>query len=324
MIEEAGHFNDVLKSLVVRSESSVDELAALLQRPKLEIDNTLHALQHSGFPLDIRDSRVTLDQSALLKHSELRQRLEALDLLASTSLSYSVDSTNAELKRDGERSGWRLAIADYQTQGRGRRGRSWFSSVGEGISMSLSRPISQSALGPVSLVVGTAVVNALMDLGGTRLGLKWPNDLVVADRKLGGILVETQVLEDDLLLVIGIGLNHRLRNPEHLPMKVPIADLSSVFDAGVPSREDVVIGIVQHVVKTVEHSLSQGFLTALQQWQELDCYKGRAVCVHQESKTYFGTAHGIDAEGGFCLKLEDGSTREFSAGEVSLRLAETG
>src|SRR5512134_3558368 len=101
-----------------------------------------------------------------------------------------------------------LVAAEEQSAGRGRRGRRWHSAPGAGITFSLGRRVRRPVreLAALSLVAGVAVARALHALGMTAVRLKWPNDLVTGDAKLGGILVETR---NGGQAVIGIGLNHR-------------------------------------------------------------------------------------------------------------------
>src|SRR5260221_9055357 len=113
-------------------------------------------------------------------------------------------STNALLLK--ERKGGLLLAAEQQTAGRGRRGRRWYSAPGNGVTFSLSRTVRRPLreLAGLSLVAGVAVARALRALG-VRAALKWPNDVVVGEAKLGGILVETRGNEREVLAGSGLG-----------------------------------------------------------------------------------------------------------------------
>lgn len=150
-----------------------------------------------------------------------------------------VDSTN-RLALDALRLGAPNALiaAEYQSQGRGRRGRTWISPYGSNLCFSMGWRFSAgvSALEGLSLSVGLALRNALVRLGGQGINLKWPNDLLVAGRKLGGILIEVRGdAAGECEAVIGAGLNVAL--PDTLPEAIdqPITDLTEVLGER-PSR----------------------------------------------------------------------------------------
>lgn len=237
----------------------------------------------------------------------LRARLgdEALrlELVAETA------STNSDLLAAcREQPQARLLVAERQTAGRGRLGRSWISEPGDSLTFSLSWPWAGQPLDGLSLAVGTAIAEAL-DPGGQQLRLKWPNDLWWQERKLGGILIESVVQGGAVTaLVIGIGLN--LRDPG-------IAEQPSAGLRQLDPRWDAPLAL---------ETLLPPLLSLLQGWQGFDAaaqaafarrdaLAGRAVA----GGDWQGVAEGVSAEGLLRLRDTEGRLHELRAGEVRLR-----
>ena len=129
-----------------------------------------------------------------------------------------IDSTNTFLLgQPGPDAGrFQVAIADQQTAGRGRHDRRWLSPPGAGLSLSVAYTFTAmpGQLPALTLAIGVGVINALQELGVPNLALKWPNDIVAVDGKLGGILTEVQQSEDEgATVVTGIGINVHMREP---------------------------------------------------------------------------------------------------------------
>jgi len=145
-----------------------------------------------------------------------------------------IDSTNAWLLQQC-REGARLplaCIADFQSAGRGRRGRTWHSPAASNLYMSLAWgfPNTAAELGAFSLLIGVALVRVLKRIGISGAKLKWPNDVLVENKKLAGILIETLNRTDaGLCLVIGIGLNVRIADSERAHIDQACTDLGELL-----------------------------------------------------------------------------------------------
>jgi len=216
-------------------------------------------------------------------------------------------------------------LAEYQTAGRGRRGRSWISPPGCGISISFGFRFHRGLrrLGPLSLVAGVAAAEALADEG-VAADLKWPNDLVVGDRKLGGLLSEIRGAgaEGPCKAVIGLGINARLPRAveapgECAPPDQPWTDLYAVTTQAL-DRNRLAGRLIAALDVACRDFEQYGFEPFEARWTALDALRGRRVRViggHQELE---GTAEGVTPRGRLRL-VRCGNVFELDAGEVSVR-----
>lgn len=228
-----------------------------------------------------------------------------------------VESTNAYLA--GRDEVHRHAVlAEYQGGGRGRRDRRWHSPPGAGIYLTFSYRFDHSprALGPLSLVAGLAASETVRQEAGVGVGLKWPNDLVVADRKLGGCLAEVQGdAGGPCTTLIGVGINVRL--PATSAPDQPWTDLWS--ESRFVARNRLAAALVHALDRACGQFQDAGFAPFRERWAALDTLAGRRVRVsHIDGRCTEGIADGVSERGG--LYLMAGRQRcEFNAGEVSLR-----
>lgn len=274
---------------------------------------TLHAVRGRGYrlaePIDLLDRQAI--ESALGPASR-RQ-------LAQLSLHEQIDSTNSWLLAQ-DRIHAHAVLAEYQRAGRGRRGRQWVSPYAANITLSLGWCFAggPASLAGLSLAIGVAVATALADLGIRGLGLKWPNDLLIGEAKLGGILLEVRgEQEGPCEAVVGIGLNVRMPANLGLAIEQRWTDLSA-HAPGPLSRNLVVARLLQELFSTLERFASEGFATCHAQWQALDAYRGREVVLTTPRAQIRGIARGVDSAGALLLEDATGLQR-FHAGEVSLR-----
>ena len=318
------HSDKILNSLVplVFDRQSI-RLSELSQKLKLEPERVrgyLSQLIEAGFPIELSNDVVTrLKQHQFLDAHTLFQGLDpsvqpsidSLDVLPC------VDSTNEFLLRQTHNDCWKIAVAEYQTRGRGRRGRNWQSQFGDGICMSLARQVPKERLVPLSLVAGVSVATTLRSLGGEEIGLKWPNDVVARDYKLGGILTESQSTSSGIIAVIGLGLNYRFsRRPDELS-EYGVIDLLELCNP--VSRSWVCCQLLNTLLTDMTQYLDVGFGPFRDSWAAMDAFAGRHVSI-KENETYCdGIADGIDSSGAFRLRTDSG-VRCFLAGDVSLRL----
>jgi BirA family biotin operon repressor/biotin-[acetyl-CoA-carboxylase] ligase len=267
-------------------------------------------------PLDRLDAR-TLTGALATPTRECLDRLEVLD---------EVDSTNAVLlgAEPPATGRFRVLLAEFQRAGRGRRGRRWHTPYAHGLCLSIATRLRTPAarLGTLSLVAGVAVLRALAGAGITGISLKWPNDLLRADAKLGGILSEMRSLgEDESSVVVGVGLNVRavpgLQSLVHAEGGLAPADLG---DFGPPSRARLAAALVDALVAATTAFGEHGFAPFAAEWSAADALRDRWVRVQGTTAVREGIARGIDAGGGLRVEFRDG-TEVLTAGDVSLRSA---
>ncbi len=225
-----------------------------------------------------------------------------------------IDSTNTELMRRA-RAGHGdavLLIAEHQSAGRGRLGRQWTSQAGDSLTFSLGLPLQPASWSGLSLVVGVAVAEALHP----RVGLKWPNDLWVDGRKLGGILVETASFasaDAPRQTVVGVGLN--IRRPTGEGLSTPPASLDELL-AGLDAP--AALGrIAAPLVAALQAFEAAGFEPFRARFEARDLLRDRRVALSDGST---GTAHGVAQDGGLLVHTAAGMRVVHSA-EVSVRPA---
>lgn len=230
-----------------------------------------------------------------------------------------VGSTNVELMERARHASvdGSLCTAELQLSGRGRRGRTWVSPFGANLAVSLGIALHRPAaeLGGVSLVVGLAALDALEQLGIAGLALKWPNDLLLNDAKLGGILIEL-AQGHGTELVVGLGLNVSLPDSVRRALPEAVADLASV--AVPPGRSRLVATIASSVVEFLSEFDRIGFSPFIPAFNQRHHYHGRECRVLGSDGAQFGVVSGVGEGGELMLETPQGP-RNFHGGEVSLR-----
>lgn len=239
-----------------------------------------------------------------------------------------VDSTNSELMRRA-RAGQTdpvLLVAEHQTAGRGRMGRTWLSAdrVSDGtapLTFSLGIALHRQDWSGLSLAVGVCVATALRQMAGNLaedLGLKWPNDLWWRGSKLGGILIETTGQWVPRYAVIGIGINISTPCPvEGGVFSVPPVGLQSFWSAGTAGQ--VLLAIAPSLVAAVQRFDAQGFAPFRTEFDALDLLRNREVRLSEGANTLStGVACGVDDHGALLVRTGAGVV-PVSSGEVSVR-----
>lgn len=218
-----------------------------------------------------------------------------------------VDSTSEWLRRQPPGAdGISLAITDFQMAGKGRRGRQWLTPPGRQLTFSVGCRASYAPgrwLG-VALAVGVALAQVLRARG-WPVYLKWPNDLMLGEAKLGGILIEMDALaEGPSHLIVGVGMNECLLAAERDALDRPVAalqDLPVTYD-----RVVVLAELVTALREVLVHYPSQGLTAWHATWRSLDCLQGRTISFRQADIVYEGIAEGIDAQGSLMVRTTAG------------------
>jgi BirA family biotin operon repressor/biotin-[acetyl-CoA-carboxylase] ligase len=235
------------------------------------------------------------------------------------------DSTSSELLRRAERGApsGSVVVADRQSAGRGRRGRSWLSSPESSLTFSLLWRFSGNAasLSGLSLAVGVALVRAMESLGAQGICLKWPNDVLYRSgddfAKLAGILIELSSDRRGSQAIIGIGLN-LVPPPGDLPQ--PAAGLSQACPQPA-DRHDVLAAILGQLTGVLDIFAVDGFSGLKTEWQSYNAWQDHAVQILGDGVVpKRGRCLGVDADGALLLETASGIERIFS-GDVSLRPA---
>ena len=235
-----------------------------------------------------------------------------------------IESTNTYLMQGDapDPGGFRVALTDNQTAGRGRHGRAWMSPPGAGICLSVGYTFSQQPanLPALTLAIGLGLIDALERLGVGGIDLKWPNDLVARDGKLGGILTESRALEaGSINVVTGIGLNVDL--PERFDVGAesgrtqPVSDLAGLTRK-LPSPNAIAARLIDGLCEVFLTYESDGFAAYASRWPQRDWLRGRALKIDAPQEPVSGVAAGVDDDGALLVDDGSGSLRRVTSGTV--------
>ncbi len=216
-----------------------------------------------------------------------------------------------------------VCLAEYQTAGRGRRGRRWLVPFGSGLCLSLNWCFREppAAMSALSLAAGVAVLRALARLSCSGLTLKWPNDLLHEGRKLGGVLIDLRGDAAATYVVVGVGLNLRLPEPARAAAAsdgLEVTDLAALGPP--PARNAAAAALIGELALMLEEFGARGMAAFAEEWRAADALAGRCVRVWSGEQVIEGIARGVDGDGALLLEA-GGSQRRIRHGEVSVRTA---
>jgi BirA family biotin operon repressor/biotin-[acetyl-CoA-carboxylase] ligase len=247
-----------------------------------------------------------------------RGQLDSLEVFAE------IESTNSYLLAQSAPlpGRFRVALADHQTAGRGRMERQWQSPGSSGICLSMAYTFAaeQESLPCVTLAIGIGAVLALEKIGVRGIGLKWPNDLVIRDGKLGGILTEVRSTSGNAVTIVsGIGINYDLREhsqAEKISTRLGHAsDLASAMRE-LPSRSTIATALIEGLFNTLVEFETVGFGKFAEIWERYDWLRGQRINIDLADRRVTGTCQGIEASGALILRTKNG--RELiTSGSVS-------
>jgi BirA family biotin operon repressor/biotin-[acetyl-CoA-carboxylase] ligase len=302
---------------------SGQELARKLDVTRAAVWKRVRILERRGVPVErargrgyrLSQAMDLLDQDAILRRlpAPMRGRVRMDVRLCA-------DSTN-RIVLDANDCDGLVVLAEYQSAGRGRRGKRWLSPLGSGICLSLGwrlDPVPAGA-GALSILAGAAVVRALERAGARGLGVKWPNDVVCDHGKVGGLLIESRAqLGGAMEVVIGVGINVQLPgtlivNGDNRP-----ADLAACCPRR-PERSALAALLVEALMDMLSELAAGRTAAYLDLWRARDVGVGREARLHVATGTLHGRVLGISDAGLLRLDL-GGAVREFASGDLSLRL----
>lgn len=258
------------------------------------------------------------------------QRLDAAALQAAVPnvqvrVAAVTDSTNAQLLVSHSEADPQALFAEFQTAGRGRRGREWVSPFGANLYLSLAWSFPQwpRQLTALPLAVGVACARALREVGLDAVQLKWPNDLHVNGRKLGGILIEHRAeAGGPCRVIIGIGINVAMTGAQAQTVTQPWIGLhEALTEHGKPlvARRDFAAALLKQLAQAVKTFEQSGFNEFAADWSALDLTRDREVIVQGQQGPYNAIARGVDEQGALVVEAL-GQLQTIHSGEVSLRL----
>jgi BirA family biotin operon repressor/biotin-[acetyl-CoA-carboxylase] ligase len=305
------------------------DLACRLNCTRTAVWKQLHRLRSMGLTVaSMRGRGYQLEQALeLLDRHAIARGVDAGPCLESLEVHSVIDSTSERLRAlpPPAPGHLRAVLAEYQTGGRGRRGRQWLSPFGSGLCLSVSWCFSvvPPSLPALALAAGVAVNRALRPLQPSDLGLKWPNDIIAGGGKLGGLLVDVQGESGGPITVtLGVGINvdvpERLRDELSGSGGLAPVGLRALACAGPVSRNVLAANMIDQFQVMLTEFGESGFVNFIDEWRDYDYLQGEQVTVASGAQTHTGTVLGISADG--ALKLEaDGDVRNIVSGEVTVR-----
>ncbi|MFC3034480.1 bifunctional biotin--[acetyl-CoA-carboxylase] ligase/biotin operon repressor BirA [Pseudoalteromonas fenneropenaei] len=320
----------VLKALKQGEFVSGQELGQALGISRAAIAKHIASLQDMGIDIfTVNGKGYRLNHALPLLHEEHIHHYaqQAGFALAALEVVQILDSTNSELMRRIQQGtppqSGHVLVAEMQQAGRGRRGRQWQSPFGANLYYSYYWRLDdgmQAAMG-VSIAVGLAVYDALKQLYGLQVQLKWPNDIYLNGRKLAGILVELDgLVEGPCHLVIGIGLNVAMPEPSALQIDQPWCDLQGAV--GKVDKNQLVAVLSGCLSERLAQYRQSGLTQMSAQWNRLNAFAGTLVTLSTGQRSWSGSCEGIDNQGALLLR-QDGEVKAFYGGELSLRATST-
>lgn len=260
---------------------------------------------------------------SLLNQTTIESTLKRNAMLMPVEVFNIIDSTNSYLLNrtaDGLQSG-HTCVAEYQSQGRGRRGKQWVSPFGSHIYMSFYWPLEEgmSAAMGLSLVAGIAVSECLHELYGINAQVKWPNDIYIEGKKAAGILVELEGQNyDNSHAIIGLGLNVNMPQQSESAIDQPWTDLSKHTDINI-DRNQLVAQLIGKLSEKLTIHKHAGLEPMLNQWHTKDYFLGKQVVISAGEQQRVGICRGINNQGALLLEA-DNRVEPIYGGEISLRL----
>ncbi len=277
---------------------------------------TIHAVRGKGYRLAAPIE--WLDEAAVSFHlGQASRRFDVHILESEVSTNNALMAAASSGATDGT-----VFCAEHQQAGKGRRGRQWHAVLGGSLTFSVLCRFDKGlqSLAGLSLAVGMAIARAINRHSVHPARLKWPNDVLVDYRKLGGILVEVQGdINGDAFAVVGIGLNVRLSEIQRDVIDQAVVDLAEM---GVTvGRNQLLAECLMELQQMLDRFRLSGFAALRDDWMALDAYAGKAVSLNMpDTGGVQGVAAGVDETGALLLRGHDGRVKAYSGGEISLRL----
>ncbi len=254
----------------------------------------------------------------LIRVERLYERIKHLVKKENLHFFTSIASTNQFLLSKVDIQELQVCSAEFQSLGRGRLGRVWHSPFAKNIYLSVrqSLPIPPDRLSGFSLAIGCAIANCFDSLGAHGIRLKWPNDLRIESKKVGGILVElashNQCSTD---IVVGVGINWNM--PESQPIEQSWCNLAPFCQPGL-IRETVIASLLEAITGAMTHFSENGFEVFNESWKQYDEFMDKPVRLIAGKTVVEGVYRGIDDEGAVLVQ-RDNKLERYNGGELSLR-----
>lgn len=298
---------------------SLDELALVTGLSIEEVERTCNWLIGIGVPL----SRPSADTAQLarpilpLNLEQIQQAVSTfdIDLANRVELFEEIDSTNQYLMSlpFNQLQHKQVCIAEHMTAGRGRQQKKWYGGAYENLMLSIAWEFhSEVRLSGLSLAVAVMVVNCLQQICGARFRLKWPNDVLVNEHKLSGILIEVR----DTKVIVGIGINCNLSFSDQLEIDQTATSLFELLGRLV-DRSELIAVLLGELSDGLELFSVNGLEAFREDWMQLHAFTERTMRTFGQPVRE-GRAVGIDQSGALLIRTENGRIIPINSGELEI------
>lgn len=275
--------------------------------------------------MDTSDLMSSLDVTKIRGALAEANRLLLDELIVCNVVSSTNDEVLSRLTAGGK--GFIVCVANQQSAGRGRNGRVWQSPANANIYLSVGFKLEQAELSNISglsLVSGVVLARFLRGLG-LKPSLKWPNDLLIKEKKLAGILLESRIRGNEAYVVVGVGLNVMMPEEASLHIDQPWTDLRYSLDnkqllsARGMERNRLVAGMVEFLMGGIVEYQSSGFRSFQEDWESFDLLTGRDIKVLTGGEEIQGKVTGLAED--FSIKVNvSNEEKNFYAADIKLKL----
>jgi BirA family biotin operon repressor/biotin-[acetyl-CoA-carboxylase] ligase len=318
---------------------SGESLGEALGCSRTAVWKQLQKLENLGLSIEsIKGTGYRVSGGFELYESELvlgQLKEAAASQLSNLKVFKSIASTNKYAREKAERESCSGAVilAEQQSAGRGRRGKTWVSPFAANIYLSIVWDFEQGAqaLEGLSLAVGVAVKRALNAHGVDGVQLKWPNDIYIDGQKLGGILLE--MIGDpagQCSVIVGVGINLAMPADQGSNIDQEWTDIRTQMQAQQSGMEEnarlsknhLTSSLISEIIILLSDFQAQGFSSYRDEWQAADAFYGMQAAIHTPKQSIAGIVRGVDPNGALRLELDNGEIETFIGGELSLRLSQ--
>ena len=315
--------NKVLEALYEKKGEYVpiDDLASKLEIPVSKVQEHITSLENEGYLIEMssdKEFKLKEDLTLLLPH-KLKDKLNTRYIGKEIHYFREVDSTNEvakKLAREGAPEGT-IIIAESQSRGKGRRGKKWISPLGGAWLSIILRPNTLPINAPqLTFIAGVAAAQTIKDEYGLDAGIKWPNDVLIDNKKVCGVLTEISTEIDTIdYIVTGIGIDANI-DVNLLPpeLRDTTTSIKSELDHDI-SRMILVQKFLGNFETMYDEFNKGNFQEILRKWRQLSKTIGRQVEIRKGTEFIRGEAVGVNSKGALILELEDGTLQKIISGE---------
>ncbi len=315
--------NKVLETLYERKGEyiPVDEISSKLEIPQSSVFEHIKSLINEGYNIECSNENEVLlqDELTLILPHKLKDALNTSYIGKEIHYFWEVDSTNEVAKglaMEGAPEGT-IVIAEKQRKGKGRGGKPWISPIGGAWMSIILRPDTLPINAPqLTFTAGVAAAKTIGEEYGIEVGIKWPNDILIEDKKVCGILTEISTERDSIdYIIAGIGIDANV-DLDLLPpeLREETTSLKSVLEKEI-SRMKLVRKFLENFEKMYNEFNQGNFQKILQKWRKYSKTIGNNVEIRKGTEIVQGEAVGVNSEGALILELKDGSLRKIISGE---------